>query len=100
MTQTLWIVTILAVLFVLGLLILGPRFKRGKLKVPGASLDLEGHKPPGPSSGGAIMEDVKAGGSARNVDRTGQGAAMRRVDAGGDVDNTTSAEAGAKRPKP
>jgi hypothetical protein len=94
-----WIVVILAVLFVVGVVLLGPRLKRAILKVPGASLDMRTHDRPAERSGGASMEDVKAGGSARNTDRTGQGATMRRVEAQGDAENTVVAETRPKRPK-
>ncbi len=99
MTETLWIVLSLAVLALAAMLILRKRLKRTKLKVPGASLELHTHDRSITASGGATMEDVKAGGSARNEDRTGQGASMRGVEAGGDVENTSSRVGGPKRPK-
>ena len=99
MTETLWIVVVVAVLFLAALVILW--FKGGKTSVEGGGIkaSLETHNRPDGSSGGASMKNVKAGGSARNLDRTGKGASMSDVEADGDVENTTGAESGAKRPK-
>lgn len=99
MPDPLWIVLILAGVFLFALVLLGKRFKSGTLKVPGARIDLQAGAPDPAPPGGATMSHVKAGGSARNIDATGQQASMSNVEAGGDVENVAGGSAEPNRPK-
>jgi|GEM_PF-6546983 len=99
MPDAVWIALIVAGVVVVGIIVLRKTLASATLKVPGAAATLNTHKPASGPIGGASMTGVKAGGSARNEDRTGKGAAMRDVEAAGDAINVAGNDSGAKRPK-
>lgn len=99
MTPTHWTIIAALAAFLLVVLILRKTIKRATLKALGIFINLDTHAPTPPAPGGSSMERVRAKGSVRNEDATGQRAEMRDVDAGGNVVNINTADGGSPRPK-
>lgn len=99
MSDIIWIALIFAVVVVVGIIVLRSRLGSATIEVPGAKASLQAHVPKVGPTRGARMTGVKAGGSAHNIDHTGQGAAMSDLEAKGNAVNVTHPAAGVERPK-